>query len=148
MGRAITGTFTSNGAAKFLELGFSPDMIRVINYTKTAAGAGVAKSEWFKGMAADSAIQTTQASSTTTVVNADGFIPKDGSVALNVSYSKLTNPANDAQEYFRTAGAPGTQNYAPNDPVVISGTGRGMMLGTAVVGANNDVIFYEAIIND
>lgn len=47
-----TGTFTGNGAAQHIVLGFVPDYVRVINITD-----GTHAFEWFKGMAAGNAFQ-------------------------------------------------------------------------------------------
>lgn len=46
------GFFTSAAAAVTLELGFVPDKVEIINYTKTAAGSGVGDSIWINGVIA------------------------------------------------------------------------------------------------
>jgi hypothetical protein len=52
----IIGTYTGNGAAQNIELGFVPDWVRIVNVTD-----GTNETEWFNGMAAASGIATVAA---------------------------------------------------------------------------------------
>lgn len=47
-----SGYFTSAAAAVTLELGFVPDRVNIINYTKTVAGSGVGDAIWINGVVA------------------------------------------------------------------------------------------------
>lgn len=54
MSQYRNGYFTSTGAAVNLDLGFVPDKVEIVNYTKTAAApaAGVCYSQWINGVVA------------------------------------------------------------------------------------------------
>lgn len=54
MGQYRNGYFTSTAAAVTLELGFVPDKVEIVNYTKTVAApaAGVCYSFWINGVVA------------------------------------------------------------------------------------------------
>lgn len=59
-----TGSYVGTGAAINIELGFQPDYLLIINETD-----GGPKWEWFKGMAAASAIQTIAAGTMTRITS-------------------------------------------------------------------------------
>lgn len=118
----VTGSFTSDGAAKFLDIPTGVDYMEVINFTQMATtqnpGRGV-KFEWFRGLADDAAImvskENTADTATFETVTSGGFTLYDGGNQTPVA-----------------VGGPITGITAINDPVITTTSAHGLAVGDRV----------------
>jgi hypothetical protein len=75
------GTFTGNGAAQNIQLGFVPDYVRIINITD-----GTTAFEWFKGMTAGHAFQNTNHDTAqNSVISSNGITAYNGTAGGNAA---------------------------------------------------------------
>lgn len=118
----ITGSFTSDGTAKLLDIPCDLDYMEVINYTQMATqqatGRGV-KFEWFRGMASDTGIEIKK-SDNTDVLN--GVTLTSGGFTLVDSSSQLLGPAYTGS---------GITNV-PQPVVTLTSTSTGLTAGDVV----------------
>lgn len=118
----VTGSFTSDGAARFLDIPCDVDYMEVINFTQMATtqnpGRGV-KFEWFRGFAADAATMVSKENTASTVtfetVTSGGFTLYDG-----------------GNQTPTAVGGPITGITNINDPVITTTSAHGLAVGDRV----------------
>lgn len=89
------GTFTGNGAAQNISLGFVPDYVRIVNATDSDI-----THEWFEGMTSGSSIDTGAA----VAPNADnGISPYAGSATAARGFTVGTDISENAKVYYYLA---------------------------------------------
>lgn len=97
-----TGTYTGNGSAQDIEIGFQPDYVRVVNLT----GNGV--DEWFSGMtAATSYTNSTEAAAGATRAAPNGITVFAGSGTVGEGFSVGAGLSTNASVYRWVAVANG-----------------------------------------
>ena len=117
----ITGSFTSDGAAKLLQIRSDLDYFECTNYTQmaTQAGTGVGvRFEWYRGMAADTGVEYKKTNSTDALngvtLASGGFTLVDSTQNIIGSAVAVTSVSNAAI------------------PIVATGTTTGLVAGDIV----------------
>ena len=131
MSQYRNGTFTSTAAAVTLTLGFVPDKVEIINYTKTVAApaAGVCYSFWINGVvASDKAIIDTYTAGAPvrSLLAANGFTPFSTG-GLWLPTQATISGASKANPCVITAASHG---FSTGDTVTISGVVGMVQLNT------------------
>jgi hypothetical protein len=90
-GETVIGSYTGNGAAITINLGFVPDYVRVINVTDGDAGA-----TWFNGMAAGTAIAEGAALAT---MGSNGITAFPGSLSASAGFTVGTTLSESAKVF-------------------------------------------------
>lgn len=100
-----TGSYTGDGAAQNISVGFEPDYVRIINATD-----GTTVSEWFNGMAAGSAI-TVVAAAGPVLDAANQITAYAGSTTAATGFTVGTDLSVSAKVYYYLAieSGPGAQ---------------------------------------
>lgn len=99
------GSYTGNGAAQNISLGFVPDHIRIWNATD-----GDTFWEWFKGMAAANALQATNhASAQFSLITSNGISAYDGNLSTSPGFTIGTALSEDTKVFRYVA----VRNDAP-----------------------------------
>jgi ubiquitin-activating enzyme E1-like protein len=135
------GYFTSAAAAVTLELGFVPDKVEIINYTKTVAGSGVGDAIWINGVVASgkALIDTyTAGAPVRTLLASDGVTSFSTGADWAETQATITG-ATKANPCVITAASHG---FSTGDTVTISNVGGMTQLNTnryiiTVVDANS-----------
>ena len=120
------GIITSTGAAVNLNIGFVPDRVTVLNYTKTVAQTGVGFSEWINNVvpSAKALISTyTAGVPTVSLLASNGITPVNaGGVWYNTNYTITgVTQANPGVVTLSTLTPTGGQTLVNGDTVTISG---------------------------
>ena len=100
-----TGTYTGDGAAQNIEIGFVPDYVRVINATD-----GDIAWEWFNGFGAGDALQTinvvdsgTSGAAGMSLITANGIDAYEGSTSAGKGFTIGTALSESAKVFHYIA---------------------------------------------
>lgn len=131
MGQYRNGYFTSAGTAVNLELGFVPDKVEIVNYTKTVAApaSGVCYSLWINGVvpSANALIDTyTAGAPVRSLLAANGVTPVSTGGSWTATQATISN-ASAANPCVITANSHG---FSTGDTVTISGVVGMVQLNT------------------
>lgn len=144
MSQYRNGSFTCDGTAQTLELGFVPDKVMVYNLTKLAVNppnnAEPAESRWLSGMAAASANQTVYTAGAPAVnyITSNGITAFDTGADWDTTQATISG-ASKANPCVITANSHG---FSTGDTVTISGVVGMVQLNTnryiiTVINANS-----------